>query len=47
MSVKLCLFYFFYYKTEPVTTEDVATACQESDGIKEEMSDAQDKSGSD
>lgn len=39
--------FFFNYKIEPVTTEDVAVACRDSDGSKEEMSDAQDKSGSD
>lgn len=42
-----CFVLFFNHKIEPVTTEDVAAACQESDGSKEEMSDAQDKSGSD
>lgn len=41
------MFFFFNDKIEPVTLKDSATACRESDGSKEETSDAQDKSGSD
>lgn len=37
----------FFNKIEPVTPEDAATACREGDGSKEEINDAQDKSGSD